>query len=255
MLGGCGGIILAGGKSNRMGRDKWDLPFGEKTVLERLVGVLRSTCDEICVVTAGRDKRKAEGNKAECLESRMDLNSIGITKWTEVAGFITIPSIQFIHDEHFEIGPLGGIAAGLAANKGTSQLVVASDMPFPSTALIRELFKLSKSSHHKVIVPEYGGRLHPLFAAYRQDCLLDLSRYIKEGGRKVTTWMQSLESITVIPESRVLELNPDGTALMNMNRPEDYERALSLFAESAASHTDSGVALQRSVDQRLPDYD
>ncbi|HEY9854197.1 MAG TPA: molybdenum cofactor guanylyltransferase, partial [Stenomitos sp.] len=92
----CAGILLAGGQSRRMGRDKALLPFGAEALAERLYHVLASTCSEVVVI---RDPAK---------------------------GF-PVPEARVIGDRHPDRGPLEGIATGLEQIRADRAIVVACD--------------------------------------------------------------------------------------------------------------------------------
>jgi molybdopterin-guanine dinucleotide biosynthesis protein A len=104
-------------------------------------------------------------------------------------------------------------------------------MPFPSKRLAEALFDLCLTGHVQAAIPEWKGNLHPLFAVYRSDCLTSLTSYIEGGGRKVMDWLHTLD-IAILADKQIKQLDPQGTALFNMNRREDYELALKLLQET-----------------------
>ena len=97
-------IVLAGGGSRRMGRDKANLPFGPETVLQRVVRIISASVDEVIVV--------ARQGQALAFPGRV--------VWDEVA----------------EEGPVAGLIAGLGATVATSCAVVSCDQPLLEGALI-----------------------------------------------------------------------------------------------------------------------
>jgi molybdopterin-guanine dinucleotide biosynthesis protein A len=107
-------------------------------------------------------------------------------------------------------------------------LVAATDMPFPSIELAKSLFIQCQTTHSQAAVPERNGRLHPLFAVYRKDCLASLIAYIEGGGRKVMEWLQALD-VAILTEKQIEQLDPRRISLFNMNRREDYEMVLKLM--------------------------
>lgn len=203
-------ILLAGGASRRMGQDKWMLQAGESTVLERIITALYPLGAELWLIAAG-------------FEERNDPD-----KFPDYS--IRFPSLHTTHDLSKNIGPLAGIAAGLSHCLQPYSLVSATDMPFPSQALAEELFDLCLKQEVQAVIPQYNGRLHPLFAVYRRDCLASLTTYIEGGGRKVMDWLQALD-IAILADKQIKQLDPQGTALFNMNHRKDYELALRLLQD------------------------
>jgi molybdopterin-guanine dinucleotide biosynthesis protein A len=210
----CGVLILAGGASRRMGQDKWLLPVGEATIIERIITELNPLGAELWVIAANEGMMKDQN------------------KFPNLA--LKFPTIHMIHDVVQGLGPLGAIATGLRYCAQPYLFVVASDMPFPSVELARALITLCIRKDSYAAVPEFGGRLHPLFAVYRRDCLPSLTAYIEGGGRKVMRWVQELDP-AILPEKEIEQLDPEGTALFNMNRQEDYELALKIIKRKAGS--------------------
>ncbi|QGQ94497.1 molybdenum cofactor guanylyltransferase [Paenibacillus psychroresistens] len=203
-------VLLAGGASRRMGQDKWMLDAGEMTVMERIISVLYPLGGELWIIAATSDDLK-KPDKFPDLSQRF-------------------PNIHKTHDTSHDIGPLAGIAAGLANCTQAYILVSASDMPFPSIAVAEGLFDLCMTANAQAAIPQFEGRHHPLFAVYRQDCLSSLMAYIANDGRRVMEWVQSLD-IAILPEEQIKQLDPQGTALFNMNNRDDYELALKHIQE------------------------
>jgi molybdopterin-guanine dinucleotide biosynthesis protein A len=208
-----GVILLAGGASLRMGQDKWMLRVGESTLLERIITALHPLAAELWVIGANTGEL-VDSNKFPALSFQS----------------FQSPHIQTTHDIIANIGPLGGIASGLTHCTQEYILVTATDMPFPSIELAKALFTQCQTTHNQAVVPEQNGRLHPLFAVYRKDCLPSLIAYIEGGGRKVMEWLHTLD-ITVLTEKQIEKLDPRGSALFNMNHREDYALALKLLQD------------------------
>jgi molybdopterin-guanine dinucleotide biosynthesis protein A len=201
-------VLLAGGRSSRMGSDKWMLPLVGKTVIEQIIDTLQPLSTELWVIAANADEA-AYPNKFPNLSKRC-------------------PDIHISYDSISGIGPLGGISAGLTLCSATHILVAATDMPFPSAELAQRLISLSQSSGAAVSLPKWNERLHPLFAVYHKDCLASLTAYIEGGGRKVMDWIDRL-NVIVLEEKQIEQLDPEGIALFNMNRQEDYETVLQML--------------------------
>lgn len=203
-------IVVAGGGSRRMGRDKRLLPFGDEPLLARTLRTMAGSFAEAAVVTAG--DYAADSAAEETIRRIM----------------MRFPGVRLLADAEPNAGPLAGLSAGLAAASAPLQLAIAADMPFPSPALAEALLRLCRDSGADAALPETAGRLHPLFAAYRRTLSDALGKHVAGGGRKMTDWTLSLRHV-VLPEAEVRRIDPSGLALANMNRPEDYAAALRLI--------------------------
>src|SRR5439155_164171 len=129
-------LLLAGGKSRRMGRPKPLLPVGRSTLVEWMVERLAPGFDQLLV--SARDERQ--------LPERL--------------------RTHLVLDLHPGAGPLAGIEAGLAASRHQALVAVACDMPGVGLELTRRL--LAASEGHDAAVPRVGERPEPMCAAYRR---------------------------------------------------------------------------------------
>jgi len=196
-------ILLAGGENRRMGAEKWLLPLGGVPVLTRLASEFAGTADDIAVVLP-YDADQALRARAE-----------------EAVGTIRV---RWLTDAEPSAGPLAGIEVAMSASDCDCFLACAADMPFARRDIASVLFDLCGREGVQAAVPVRGGRLQPLFAAYRKDALAALRTYRAEGGRKVMGWIDRLHA-SIVPEERFAMLDPEERALFNMNTPEDYEKA------------------------------
>lgn len=159
-------VILAGGKSKRMGQDKATIKLGGKTLLERVVGRLYGVADE-CVIVS---------NEVDGTSSHPALKGRQIT-WTQ----------DLVRD----MGPLGGIQAGLTCAKGDRCLVVACDMPFVSRELAAQLLGFAG---YDAVVPEADGRLQPLHSVYSRECLPAVEGMLCEGSRRLMGLLERVDA-------------------------------------------------------------
>ena len=193
------GIILAGGKSSRMGTNKALLTIDGKTVIERIVNQLDQIVDEIIVVTNQFHDYK----------------------------FLQLPMVE---DKWKGMGPLAGIQAGLNASSTARNLVVACDMPFISIELGKYL--LTQLDQYQAAVPEISGQLHPLFAAYRKDICEAVSKSLSENQLRMR---QLLHTIHVkIIENELLDslgISTEEIYFFNMNHREEYHKAINIIKE------------------------
>ncbi|MGH7128910.1 MAG: molybdenum cofactor guanylyltransferase, partial [Planctomycetaceae bacterium] len=135
---GIGGIVLCGGRSTRMGRPKLSLPFGEETMLARVVRLLSQAVSPIVVVAA----------------PQQDVPPLP-------------DDVRLVRDEQEHLGPLAGLAAGLAALRPHVAAAYASscDVPLLRPEFVRRMTELLNT--HDLVIPRDGRFHHPLAAVYR----------------------------------------------------------------------------------------
>lgn len=185
-------IVLAGGKSRRMGRPKALLDFGGEPLVVHLVRKLGRLFDEIVVVSAPEQ---------------------------ELPGMPVI----LVRDEIAYQGPVGGIYYGLRATSGTASFVTSCDVPFLNPALVRCL--VDRSTDCDVVVPRWEGRLQPLHAVYRKSVLPFMERQLEEG-RLRPVYLYDKVRTCEIEEGEIQTVDPGGGSFINMNTPEDYAAAV-----------------------------
>ena len=200
---GVTGIILAGGRSRRLGRDKAVEPFGGQPLIARVIGLVQGLTDEIVVSVA--DPARAEALPLE------DTHRIAV-------------------DIYPDGGSLGGIYAGLNAASSEWGLVVACDMPF----LNRQLFEymLAQRAGYDAVVPMPGDFPEPTHALYSRNCLPHIEARLKANNLKISGFFDDVR-VRYIRENEVRRFDPELHSFFNVNSPEDLERAQALA--SAAS--------------------
>jgi molybdenum cofactor guanylyltransferase len=190
------GVILAGGKSRRMGGSpKALLPFGGRPLIEHIAETLQSSLSDCLVVTNTPD-----------LYARLGLPMVG--------------------DVFPEGGSLGGIYSGLSAASGDAALCVACDMPFVSASLVAYL--AGRAAEGDVVIPDAAGELQPLHAVYGKACLPAMERRLRAGQLKVVGFFDEV-SVVRVPAAAVVRFADPSVAFMNLNTPEDLARARALW--------------------------
>ena len=183
-------IILAGGKSSRMGRDKALLKFGGETVLEDLVQLTTSLFSETFII-AGPSKNYQQLN----LRGAVIFNDFWENK-----------------------GPLVGLYTGLSYSMHQVSCVLTCDMPFVDASLIRELAALWQEGYDAVCPEDFEGRLQPFPGIYCRSSRHFIRLLLDRG----ETAMRRLFDILVI---RPLVLGKkESEVLANMNTLKDYEQ-------------------------------
>ncbi|MEE4022666.1 molybdenum cofactor guanylyltransferase [Gordonia sp. PKS22-38] len=188
------GIVLAGGRSRRMGRDKAALEWEGEPLLARVVRIVGRRCDPVLVVAP-----------EESAAYRALYGTGG-------------PEARWVTDETPGAGPLGGLAVGLAHAADTGArwaFVCATDMPLITPELIDELLRGVTESTQAVIASD-AQRDHPMAGLYRTDAAGVIADLTAGGERRM---LAALDALTT---HRVAVGNPDW--LTNVNAPEDLHR-------------------------------
>ena len=193
------GIVLCGGQSQRMGSDKALLPFGDETMIERVIRILNSVVSPI-VVVAGHD-----------------------TKLPPLAD-----SIIITHDRQPNQGPLEGIRMGLAAieHTSTAAFVTGCDVPLLVPGFIQTLIdQLCDDGEHDVAVASQDGFLHPLAAVYRTH-LIPVIDNLLDHQRRRPMFLYDQVATNRVSTDLLKKADPRLSSLENLNRADDYFAAL-----------------------------
>jgi len=188
-----------------MGRDKASLPFGPELMLQR---VLRLVSEGLSggpiVVVAAREQQ---------------LPPLPAT-------------VQIARDQHPERGPLEGLAAGMEvlAELADTAFVTSCDVPLLNPDVIRLL--LSTPGEWDAVVPQEERFLHPLCAVYRTSTLATIRQLLTSAEYRPRAMFQQVAT-RYVPVEQMRTVDHDLRSLLNLNHPEDYQRALMLAGLSA----------------------
>lgn len=187
------GFILAGGASSRMGTDKARLSLGGRTFVARIAEALRAVATEISLVGARPD-----------------------------GGALDLPVVA---DVHRDCGALGGLHAALSACRAPWAAIVSCDLPFVTGELFARLADLRTPEADAVAPLQPDGRPQPLCAIYSPArCLRRVERLLRAGERRPRVLLQEARTRWVEP-AELADLRDAGLFFLNVNTPEDYERA------------------------------
>jgi molybdopterin-guanine dinucleotide biosynthesis protein A len=187
------GILLAGGKSRRMGEDKRYLVVGEQTLLERGLSVLRSAFQEVLVVIA------------------QDSPSLDI-------------DARVVRDLVPDCGSLGGLYTGLIQATTPWIFAVACDMPFLNQAVIAQF--TSRRVAVDIVIAKLAGRLHPMHALYGKRCVPVVEQMIQARRLKIQGMVsQSLLQVKYVTEKDLFTLDPSWRSFYNVNTVAELEEA------------------------------
>ena len=192
------GIILAGGLSRRLGRNKALERVGGERLIDRALGRVSAVADEVSLVVANRGQAAA----------------------------LSLPAnVRVVTDEYPDSGSLGGIYSGLNAAGSDWGLVVACDMPFLNVGLLRRM--LSLRAGFDVVVPRPEGWPEPTHALYRKSCLRHIRPRLEAGRFKIAGFFEDVR-VRAVSQAEVAEFDPDRLSFFNVNTQADLERAEAL---------------------------
>lgn len=179
-------IVLCGGRSTRMGRPKALLPWRGRRMVEHVVEVLRGAVDEVVAVTS----------------EELDLPPV---------------RARVVRDAESGLGPLGGLAAGLAAVEAPTAYATSTDAPFLSPAFVRAVLAVGEAA-----APFVDGFVQTLAAAYpSRDGAREARRLLVEGRRRPLDLLEALD-YRALPAGELPELR----SLRGFNTPEEYLAAV-----------------------------
>ncbi len=188
-------IVLAGGKSSRLGYDKVLETVGNRSLLQQIIFRLSSLNSDIIIVTATEQS---------------------------LAQFIDYPRLRVVADIYPGKASLGGIYTGLAVSGSFYNLVVACDMPFLNLALLRYMIQLSVD--FDLIIPRLGDKVEPLHAVYSKNCLAPIELLIKQGNLRVAELL-SLVRVRYVEAEEINRFDPEHLSFFNVNTEADLETA------------------------------
>lgn len=180
------GVILAGGKSLRMGTDKANLTWNGETFLTVMVDKLRSVCDEVIIVGERRRLNRE-------------------VRWTI--------------DSYRNRGPLAGLQAGLLQTGGDGALFLPCDMPALPISVLKVLIELSPGVD--VVIPRHALGLEPLCAWYSCRCLSVVNQLLEQGGARLVDILPQLR-VCYLDVEQCFPDQPAPALFANLNSPQEY---------------------------------
>jgi len=186
-----GAIVLCGGQSRRMGRDKASLPFGDETLLERVARRVLPAVDELIV--AARPDQDVPGD------------------------------FDVVHDPPGHESPLAGLVAGLRALDVEQVFVTACDAPLLGTPLVERLFELARNV--EIAVPRVGKHHMVLTAVYSRS-VLPRAEALLEASRLRPFYLLEQSEVRIVDPDELREVDPDLDGLRDCDTPEAYAWAL-----------------------------
>jgi molybdopterin-guanine dinucleotide biosynthesis protein A len=183
------GIIVAGGKSRRLGQDKRFLVLGGKSCLQRVLDASAQFFDDILIVA----------------DAKEPFESLGVRVVVDL-----VPARA----------TLGGLYTGLHYAGGNRIFAFAADMPCLTPATIEIVLEHAEKAD--IVIPDLDGQLQPMHAVYSKACLPHLQRFTQDSRLKLQD-LCGIPDLTVhrIPASAFRRVDPELRSFFNINTPED----------------------------------
>ena len=202
-MSGSAGIVLAGGRSSRMGTPKADLEWHGSTLLRRTAAILARVTEGPVVVV------RAPGQDLPALP----------------------PGTEVVDDPREGLGPVQGLATGLAALRGRAEIafVSSTDMPFLHPAFVRRVLRAAQEGAD-VALPVAHGYPQPLAAAYRTALATVAERLVAEQRLRPAFLFEQcavtrLDEAALRADPVLAALDPGLDSVVNVNSPADYQAA------------------------------
>lgn len=194
------GILLVGGRSSRMGRDKALLPLPASdnlTFVGHLASLLCTRCSDVVLVA--RDEEHAR-----------QYRSSGLPEPTRI-----------VTDIEADMGPLMGLYSGLRAIQATHALVVAVDMPFVQPAMLD--FLLAQPLDDAIILPRVAQIPQVLLAVYPRPLLSLVEERLRAGRRDPRSLLEQAR-VRYVEEAQLRQIDSCLRSFVNVNTPEELRR-------------------------------
>lgn len=178
------GIILIGGQSRRMGRDKGHMIHQGKTFVEHILTALNPLADKVLLVGDNRS-----------------YDTYGIKR---------------VEDKFKDQGPIAGICAGLDASETEYNIILSCDVPLINTSVLRLLIE-AHDHEFDLIQMSQGEFTYPLIGLYNKNCLAQLTEVLISGEKRLTEAIKRLKVKTIMVDDEIKQL------LVNINTKEDLK--------------------------------
>jgi molybdopterin-guanine dinucleotide biosynthesis protein A len=183
--------VLAGGASQRMGRNKAFLKLGTQTLVEVVIARIAQVCAEVLVVAG--DARP--------------YGDLGVA---------------VVEDQYRGVGVLGGLHAGLAAASHELTLVVGCDMPFLNPDLLRSFVDWVAGFDVAVLRHSQEEYVEPLHGAYRRTCLPAIEAAIQSKQRRIVSFFPQVR-VRYVTQDQVVSLDPHLYSFRTVNTPQEWK--------------------------------
>jgi molybdopterin-guanine dinucleotide biosynthesis protein A len=193
-------VILAGGHSTRLGRNKAFLKVNGQPLIERIIDRLAQVSDEIIIVTN-------DVERYEHLEATV------------------------VADMYPGKAALGGIHSGLQTASHFHSLVVGCDMPFLNVPLLRYMQGLTAG--HDVVIPRVAQYVEALHAIYAKSCLPHIERQLEVGELQIMGLFSTVR-VAYVEQEEIEVFDPEHLSFFNINSQADLEKAREIWGKEAS---------------------
>ena len=191
---GITGIILAGGKSGRYGKNKALVEMNGTRLIERVIRVMEPLFERLIIVTNSPHEY----------------------------AYLQLPMYE---DLIKGLGPIGGILTGLEAISDESGFFVACDMPFLNSELIRYMLEIREG--YDAVVPRIDWKIETLHTIYSKSSLRAIRKLIEARDYQVVKFFRRI-SVRYVEEEEIRALDPELRSFLNVNSPEELLDAAKL---------------------------
>lgn len=175
-----------------MGRDKAVLPWDTSDLLNTIIKKLGTVCDDLIVVS----------NNPRTIEPQ---------------------GVRVVADIFSDMGPLGGIHAGLTHARHPYAFLTACDMPYLVPAAVEYLFEQAQG--WDITIPCHGNYFEPLFCCYSRNCLPSMELMLKSNRRRIVDLLAVTQYKTIDREN-FRKFDAELKLFTNINTAQDYEQAI-----------------------------
>jgi molybdopterin-guanine dinucleotide biosynthesis protein A len=239
------GIVLAGGKSSRLGFNKIEIKIGSVPLFINQIFKLASFCDEI-LVSSSEENFAILSKELKLLEKYHAYFNNFIEK-------IRLPTVSLLIDDTgiksglalIEPGPLLGIYTGLANSKNFYSFVVGFDMPFISYNLISNIIKIkdSQKCSRQCGLESSGDKrkdiisintlkgFEALCSIYSKNCIAIIKKNLKSEKYKISDIFSELDT-KIVSQKELEILNIDELNFFNINTVKDFEKFKNLWSSN-----------------------
>lgn len=193
MIPDCTAIILAGGLSTRMGRDKANVLLGEKTLLQHVIATMQASFPQL--ILSVREPRPA----------------------------INLIQVCDVSDDS---GPLAGVIAALEKTQTPWVFIVACDMPFVQPEIIERLAHYR--GDYQAVVAVVQGYAQPMAAFYTRDILPILREHLASGGKNSLRAVFEKLHIRYVDETELRLTDTTLRSFFDLDTAQDLEQAREL---------------------------
>jgi molybdopterin-guanine dinucleotide biosynthesis protein A len=178
------GIVLAGGKSSRMGSDKGLMKIDNKTFVENVIAAMEPLVNEIIIVS-----------------NNLEYDQFGFYR---------------VEDDIKDSGPLAGLYSGLKHSDSEFNLVLSCDIPMIKTEILEKLIEADYKKYEVTQIQSHNKTM-PLIAIYQKQCMHKCLELLQQGERRLRVAVNQLKTETILIDS---EFDP---FVKNVNTKEDLK--------------------------------